>query len=126
VLRRPDEPRHAHRLVHRHVPPHRAGLAAAHSLDDIPSAQWRARRRQRTRPVTPSAVPRVRRRSLRMELDSFRTALDRWLDEHTDELAPTYAGAGTLDDEVAQLNKVKRLTYDAGWIRYGWPERVGG
>ena len=24
VLRRPDEPRHAHRLVHRHLPPHRA------------------------------------------------------------------------------------------------------
>ena len=23
VLRRPDEPRHAHRLVHRHLPPHR-------------------------------------------------------------------------------------------------------
>jgi alkylation response protein AidB-like acyl-CoA dehydrogenase len=61
-----------------------------------------------------------------MELDAFRTALDEWLDEHHEELAPSYQGAGSLDDEVAQLNKVKRLTYDAGWIRYGWPERVGG
>src|SRR5882672_7715875 len=61
-----------------------------------------------------------------MELDAFRTSLDRWLDEHSDALAPAYAGAGTLDDEVAQLNKVKRLTYDADWIRYGWPETVGG
>jgi alkylation response protein AidB-like acyl-CoA dehydrogenase len=61
-----------------------------------------------------------------MELDTFRRSLDEWLDVHHDALAPTYAGAGTLDEEVAQLNKVKRLTYDAGWIRYGWPEEVGG
>jgi len=25
-----------------------------------------------------------------------------------------------------QLSKVKRLAYDAGWMRAGWPERVGG
>ena len=35
-------------------------------------------------------------------------------------------GAGTLDEQMAQLAKVKRLTYDAGWMRWGWPERVGG
>jgi alkylation response protein AidB-like acyl-CoA dehydrogenase len=61
-----------------------------------------------------------------MDLEQFRTRLDRWLDEHADELAPEYAGAGTLDQQVAQTNKVKRLTYDAGWMRWGWPERVGG
>ncbi len=27
---------------------------------------------------------------------------------------------------MAQLAKVKRLTFDAGWMRRGWPERVGG
>ena len=27
---------------------------------------------------------------------------------------------------MAQLAKVKRLTFDAGWMRCGWPERVGG
>jgi alkylation response protein AidB-like acyl-CoA dehydrogenase len=27
---------------------------------------------------------------------------------------------------MAQLTKVKRLAYDAGWMRWGWPERVGG
>jgi alkylation response protein AidB-like acyl-CoA dehydrogenase len=27
---------------------------------------------------------------------------------------------------MAQVARVKRLTYDAGWMRYGWPERVGG
>ena len=27
---------------------------------------------------------------------------------------------------MAQLGKVKRLGFDAGWMRWGWPERVGG
>ena len=27
---------------------------------------------------------------------------------------------------MAQLRKVLRLTYDAGFMRMGWPERVGG
>lgn len=61
-----------------------------------------------------------------MDLDSFRSSLDDWLDENKSALAPRFAGAGTLDEQVAQLNKVKRLAYDAGWVRYGWPDRVGG
>jgi alkylation response protein AidB-like acyl-CoA dehydrogenase len=61
-----------------------------------------------------------------VELDAFRTSVDGWLDEHADALAPADHGAGTLDDHMAQLAKVKRLTFDAGWMRWGWPERVGG
>jgi alkylation response protein AidB-like acyl-CoA dehydrogenase len=61
-----------------------------------------------------------------MHLDAFRVGLDRWLDEHAEELTPDYAGFGTLDQQMAQLAKVKRLTFDAGWMRWGWPERVGG
>jgi alkylation response protein AidB-like acyl-CoA dehydrogenase len=61
-----------------------------------------------------------------MELDEFRASLDDWLDAHAGALAPGHAGVGTLDEQVAQLAKVKRLTYDAGWMRWGWPERVGG
>lgn len=60
-----------------------------------------------------------------MELDRFRLELDRWLDEHHDELAPDATGE-SLDDEMAQLSKVKRLAFDAGWMRWGWPERVAG
>ncbi len=59
-------------------------------------------------------------------LDDFRVALAAWLDEHHDELAPDHPGLGTLDDQMAQLSKVKRLTYDAGWMRWGWPELVTG
>jgi alkylation response protein AidB-like acyl-CoA dehydrogenase len=61
-----------------------------------------------------------------MDLDEFRTKLDAWLDEHEAALAPAYTGLGSLDDQMAQLSKVKRLAHDAGWMRWGWPERVGG
>lgn len=61
-----------------------------------------------------------------MELRDFRAGLDAWLDAHDDELRPAYEGAGTLDEQIAQLNKVKRMLFDAGWMRWGWPERVGG
>ncbi len=52
--------------------------------------------------------------------------MDGWLDEHTAELAPDFEGIGTLDQQMAQLRKVMRLTYDAGFMSMGWPERVGG
>jgi alkylation response protein AidB-like acyl-CoA dehydrogenase len=61
-----------------------------------------------------------------MELDEFRPALDVWLDEHHDELAPDRSGAASLDEQMAHLSVVKRLAFDAGWMRWGWPERVGG
>jgi alkylation response protein AidB-like acyl-CoA dehydrogenase len=59
-------------------------------------------------------------------LDEFRRGLDAWLDEHANALAPPYDGSGTLDEHMVQLARVKRATFDAGWMRYGWPERVGG
>jgi alkylation response protein AidB-like acyl-CoA dehydrogenase len=61
-----------------------------------------------------------------MKLDEFRASLDSWLAENADALAPERGGLGRLDGRMAQLAKVKRLTYDAGWMRWGWPERVGG
>src|SRR5438874_7523112 len=61
-----------------------------------------------------------------MELDAFRAAVDSWIDENAEALAPEGAGPTTLDQQMAQLSKVKRLAFDAGWMRWGWPERVGG
>ena len=61
-----------------------------------------------------------------MELAEFKVAVDVWLDEHEQDLAPAYAGIGTLDEQMAQLRKVMRLAYDAGFMRMGWPQRVGG
>jgi alkylation response protein AidB-like acyl-CoA dehydrogenase len=61
-----------------------------------------------------------------MELADFKVAVDAWLDEHAAELTPPYEGHGTLDEQLAHLSVVKRLAFDAGWMRWGWPERVGG
>ncbi len=60
-----------------------------------------------------------------MDLATFRTDLDAWLDANADELAPE-GDPTSLDARMAQLAKVKRMTYDAGFMRWGWPERVGG
>ncbi|MFD0689780.1 acyl-CoA dehydrogenase family protein [Actinomadura fibrosa] len=61
-----------------------------------------------------------------MDLQEFRAGLDAWLAGHEPELrAESGPGAG-LDEEMRHLSKVKRMAYDAGWMRWGWPERVGG
>jgi alkylation response protein AidB-like acyl-CoA dehydrogenase len=56
----------------------------------------------------------------------FRSRLGAWLDAHHDELAPTYPPPGSLDDQIAQMQRVKALLFAADWMRYGWPEKVGG
>ena len=61
-----------------------------------------------------------------MDIVDFRRELIAWLDEHHDEVAPPYDPPGTLDEQVAQMQRVKAILFDAGWMRYGWPERVGG
>ncbi|MET0728201.1 MAG: acyl-CoA dehydrogenase family protein [Acidimicrobiales bacterium] len=61
-----------------------------------------------------------------MDLDEFRASLDKWLDHNEGALSSDHRGVGTLDEQMEQLSKVRRLTYDAGWMRWGWPERVGG
>ncbi|UMG91271.1 acyl-CoA dehydrogenase family protein [Nocardioides sp. TF02-7] len=60
-----------------------------------------------------------------MDLETFRADLTSWVDVHADVLAPA-EGAPDLGAELAHLSTVKRLAYDAGFIRWGWPERVGG
>jgi alkylation response protein AidB-like acyl-CoA dehydrogenase len=61
-----------------------------------------------------------------MELAAFRLALDEWLDQNEQVLTPDHQGAASLDDHMAHLTTVKRLTYEAGFMRWGWPTRVGG
>ena len=58
-----------------------------------------------------------------MELDEYRASLDAWLEQNLSALQPDHAGLGSLDDQMEQLAKVKRLTFEAGWMRWGWPER---
>ncbi len=61
-----------------------------------------------------------------MELEAFRASLDAWLEENAAVLASRPGAEETLDGQMAQLSRVKRLAFDAGWMRWGWPERVGG
>jgi alkylation response protein AidB-like acyl-CoA dehydrogenase len=61
-----------------------------------------------------------------VELSQFKADVDAWLDANDRKLTPTFAGIGTLDEQIDQLRKVMRLTFDAGFMRMGWPERVGG
>jgi alkylation response protein AidB-like acyl-CoA dehydrogenase len=61
-----------------------------------------------------------------MEIAEFRSELRAWLDAHAAALAPRYEPPGTLDDHIAQMQRAKAELYGAGWMRWGWPERVGG
>lgn len=61
-----------------------------------------------------------------MELQDFREGLDAWIEDNLDELRPEEEGAGTLAEHVEHLNKVKGMAFEAGWMRWGWPENVGG
>src|SRR5262249_48669775 len=56
----------------------------------------------------------------------FRADLRAWLDAHAAELAPPFAAPGTLDEQVAQMQRVKAILFAARWMRYGWPDAVGG
>jgi alkylation response protein AidB-like acyl-CoA dehydrogenase len=61
-----------------------------------------------------------------MELGAYKSGVDAWLDEHAAALAPATSGTPTMDEELAQLVKVRQMAWDAGWSRLGWPDRVGG
>jgi alkylation response protein AidB-like acyl-CoA dehydrogenase len=61
-----------------------------------------------------------------LEIADFRARLQAWLDAHHEELAPRHSPPGTLDEHIAQMQRVKSVLFDAGWMRFGWPERVGG
>ncbi|PXY33294.1 acyl-CoA dehydrogenase family protein [Prauserella endophytica] len=57
-----------------------------------------------------------------MNVEEFRSGVRAWLDEH--DLSPGHDGS--FAGEVAQLARVRRALFDAGWMRYGWPEEIGG
>src|SRR5512144_3049511 len=59
-------------------------------------------------------------------LAEYRRSLHAWLDANREVLAPRYRAPGTLDDHVAQMQRVKSILFEAGWMQLGWPERVGG
>ncbi|MFD0901986.1 acyl-CoA dehydrogenase family protein [Actinomadura sediminis] len=57
-----------------------------------------------------------------MDVAWFRAGVRAWLDANDLSPAPGLDFGG----QVAQLGRVRRALYDAGWMRYGWPAEVGG
>jgi alkylation response protein AidB-like acyl-CoA dehydrogenase len=58
-----------------------------------------------------------------IDVAQFRSRLVAWLDEH--DLTPP-PGDHSLDAHQAQHARVLGALYDAGWMRWGWPESAGG
>jgi alkylation response protein AidB-like acyl-CoA dehydrogenase len=58
-----------------------------------------------------------------MNVAEFRSDLRAWLDEN--DLTPPSDGH-SLDAHHAQHSRVLSALYDAGWMRWGWPESAGG
>ena len=57
---------------------------------------------------------------------TLRAELTSWFEEHLADVAPPFEGAGTLVEQIEQLNRVKGALWEAGLMGWGWPERVGG
>lgn len=58
-------------------------------------------------------------------LQRFRSDLRAWFDDHEDSLSLRGADL-SLVDEVERSRANQRRLWDAGWLRHGWPEDVGG
>jgi alkylation response protein AidB-like acyl-CoA dehydrogenase len=59
------------------------------------------------------------------DLRRFRTDLLRWCQEHEAGFVRRTPGA-SLEEEVARTRANQRFLWESGWLRYGWPESVGG
>ncbi len=57
-----------------------------------------------------------------MNVEEFRSGLRKWLDENDLTPGPDHS----LQGHMLQFRRVSRALYDADWMRYGWPEEVGG
>ncbi len=62
-----------------------------------------------------------------LDLDAFRAGFGSWLDEHGD-LTARQRGCTSpeLADLAALQQEFQAELFDAGWVRLGWPEDLGG
>lgn len=59
-------------------------------------------------------------------IDEARTRLRAWLTDSHAELQQFRMSGGDVTDVFARLRLLQRALFDAGWIRLGWPEDIGG
>jgi len=60
-----------------------------------------------------------------VKVDDFRAGVRGWIDDVGATLMPP-AGELGVDAQLAHQGRVQRLLFDAGWMRWGWPQRLGG
>ena len=61
-----------------------------------------------------------------MDLGDFRAELRHWLADSASELDHFRRLPTDLDAQFVALRDLQRLLFDAGWLRWGWPEEMGG
>ena len=60
-----------------------------------------------------------------MEVREFRAGVRTWIDEVGETLVPAIEDQ-SVDAQLNHQRRVQRLLFDAGWMRWGWPTRIGG
>lgn len=63
---------------------------------------------------------------LDLPIADFAERFRAWLTDHNNEVRPLLAPGSDFDERVAAARRLRRLLWDTGWARYGWPELVGG
>jgi alkylation response protein AidB-like acyl-CoA dehydrogenase len=60
-----------------------------------------------------------------VEVREFRAGVRAWIDEVGEPLVPAIEDQ-SVDAQLNHQRRVQRLLFDAGWMRWGWPTRIGG
>lgn len=74
--------------------------------------------------MTTSASPEVSFAST--SVSQFREGLVRWIEQNRTALTPSYRDHGSTSQLIEHQRSVQAMLFDAGWMRWGWPEIVGG
>jgi alkylation response protein AidB-like acyl-CoA dehydrogenase len=61
-----------------------------------------------------------------MQLDEFRRAVRSWISAEEEELVLSTSLSGSVAVMLAHQRRIQRMLFDAGLMRWGWPESAGG
>lgn len=64
--------------------------------------------------------------TVQQESAAFAEEVRGWIADHTEEIEAVRAPGGSTSEQLQRLRHLQRLLYDAGLLRRGWPEKVGG
>jgi alkylation response protein AidB-like acyl-CoA dehydrogenase len=60
-----------------------------------------------------------------VDVREFRAGVLDWIDDVGDALVPAVEDQ-SVEAQLNHQRRVQRLLFDAGWMRWGWPARIGG